>query len=239
MWTAQTALHGLWYAVPLATILGFHELGHLLACWSYRLPTTGPYFLPSPFALIGTSGAFIRVHALYPSRTALMHVGLAGPLFGMLPLVPSLVVGLWLSEGAPEVVPNVVRFGEPWLMGEWQRFLLGPGAHFLHPLAVSAWIGLLFTMLNLIPFRQFDGGHIVRGAFGERVALWLSILTFLGASLLAFRSVTWAVVAIVMALDWHPLDKPIDNQIPHFRWLYVLVAVGLFALCWNQIDLRR
>lgn len=239
MWTWDTALHGLWYALPLATILLCHEAGHLLACRVYRLPTTGPYFLPSPFALVGTAGAFIRVHALYPTRKALIHVGLAGPLFGLLPLVPCLIAGVWLSQDAAPVVTNVVRFGEPWLLGEWEHFLLGPGPHYLHPLAIAAWIGLLFTMLNLIPFRQFDGGHIVRGAFGERVGLWCSVVTFVGAIFLAYHSVTWALIAVIMALDWHAIEKPIENETPNFRWAYVLVAAGLFALCWNQIDVRR
>ena len=41
----------------------------------------------------------------------------------------------------------------------------------LHPMAIAAWWGMLATALNLLPFGQLDGGHIVYALFGRRAAI--------------------------------------------------------------------
>ena len=56
-------LHGLWYSVSILAILGCHELGHYYACRYYGVDASLPYFLPVPFLLTGTLGAFIRIRA--------------------------------------------------------------------------------------------------------------------------------------------------------------------------------
>ncbi|MHA1376853.1 MAG: site-2 protease family protein [Candidatus Helarchaeota archaeon] len=38
---------------------------------------------------------------------------------------------------------------------------------FFHPLAFAAWVGLLLTALNMLPFGQLDGGHVSRAVFGD------------------------------------------------------------------------
>src|SRR6187402_3122766 len=38
----------------------------------------------------------------------------------------------------------------------------------LHPTAYAGWVGLLITMINLLPWGQLDGGHIAFALFGER-----------------------------------------------------------------------
>src|SRR5678815_2286800 len=189
LWTWSTAAGGLWYAGSLVGIMLTHELGHLAVCKRYRLPTSGPYFLPVGFPMIGTFGAFLRVHQPYPSRAVLLRVGLAGPLAGFLLILPLLYLGLSWSHGTEaRGWPAVVRFGTPWIMSLMGNRLIGPAPWILHPMATAAWVGLLFTMLNLIPFRQFDGGHIVRGAFGPKVGLFCSVTSFLTAIYLATRS---------------------------------------------------
>lgn len=241
LWTWPTVAGGLWYAGSVFGIMAVHELGHVFACWRHAIHFSGPYLLPIGFPVIGTFGAFIRVHSYYPDRTALMHVGLSGPLFGFVATLPALVVGLaWSQVDTVKMGVPMVRFGKPWLLEHVATWQLGPHPSLtLHPLATGAWVGLLFTLLNLVPYRQFDGGHIVRAAFGPRVGFWCSVGAFIGAGFLARHSLTWFAFAVVMALSWQRIDEPLDKAQPSFRWLYVLVAAALFALCWNQIDIRR
>jgi membrane-associated protease RseP (regulator of RpoE activity) len=42
----------------------------------------------------------------------------------------------------------------------------------LHPMALAAWVGLLVTMINLMPIGQLDGGHVARAALGDKHETW-------------------------------------------------------------------
>ena len=75
-------LHGLWYSLSILAILGCHELGHYYACRYYRVDASRPYFLPMPFLLTGTLGAFIRIRSPIPGKRALFDIGIAGPIAG-------------------------------------------------------------------------------------------------------------------------------------------------------------
>ena len=58
---------------------------------------------------------------------------------------------------------------------------------FLHPMGFAAWWGMLATALNLMPFGQLDGGHIVYSLLGRRSSC-VSIATVGVAMLLTLRS---------------------------------------------------
>jgi len=38
----------------------------------------------------------------------------------------------------------------------------------VHPVVMGGWIGMFFTVLNLLPVGQLDGGHILRAVLGPR-----------------------------------------------------------------------
>jgi membrane-associated protease RseP (regulator of RpoE activity) len=162
-------------AIFSATLLGIlltHEMGHYVAARIHRVDVSLPYFIPVPFGL-GTFGAVIAMRERIRSPNALMDIGAAGPLAGLAVALPLLVVGLWLSPvetlppdyvGMTEgnsilyLAMKLVMFGEV-LPGNGRDVML-------HPVAWAAWVGLLVTMLNLIPVGQFDGGHVAFAFFG-------------------------------------------------------------------------
>ena len=95
-------LQGLWYSLPLLTILACHEFGHYFYCRKHNVDATLPYFLPAPFLLTGTFGAVIRIKERIPTKHALFDIGIAGPIAGFLALLPFLFWGLLRSQTASD-----------------------------------------------------------------------------------------------------------------------------------------
>ena len=170
---------GLPFSLTLLVILLCHEMGHyLMARCTISLDVSLPYFLPAPPIpfLIGTLGAFIRIRSPILNKPALLDVGAAGPLSGILVTLPLLVIGLQLSDiqvvsgNAGELAGIVL--GESILFKIMCWLTLGslPDNHhiIMHPMAFAGWIGLLVTNINLIPVGQLDGGHVSYALFGER-----------------------------------------------------------------------
>jgi Zn-dependent protease len=89
---------GLSFALSLLAILLAHEFGHYLAGRYHRTAVTLPYFLPLPFTLLGTLGAFIQLKEPPRNRRELLDIGIAGPLAGLIVAIPILLFGLSLSE---------------------------------------------------------------------------------------------------------------------------------------------
>lgn len=163
--TSAMIAGGLWYSVTILAILGCHEFGHYLACRYYDVDASLPFFLPVPFPLTGTLGAFIRIREPILSKRVLFDIGIAGPIAGFLVALPALVLGVALSHvvRVPTDVP-LYELGEPLLFKLVSGLLWGspPDGYSLnlHPVAFAAWFGLLATALNLFPIGQLDGGHI-------------------------------------------------------------------------------
>ena len=150
-----TLLLGLPFSLSLLAILLAHEFGHFLACRHYRMRATPPWFLPAPFPLTGTLGAFIRIQSPFRGLRALFDIGIAGPLAGFAVTLPVLAVGIRLSTLVPKgaLDGGGLSFGEPLLFRLAGMLLVGYApAHqdlLAHPMAMAAWIGLLATSLNL------------------------------------------------------------------------------------------
>ena len=166
------------FCLTLMAILGTHELGHYIASRVHGVAATWPYFIPAP-TLIGTFGAFIKIRSPIGNKNALFDIGAAGPLAGFVVAIPSIVVGLAMSDVTSGGV-GMLTLGSSLIFDALSRLVVGElpaGADIvMHPVAFAGWIGLLVTALNLLPVGQLDGGHIVYALAGERHRL-ISIVT--------------------------------------------------------------
>lgn len=159
------------FAVPLLAILLAHEFGHFIAARLHGVPASLPYFLPLPLlSPFGTMGAVIAMPQRIKSRNALLDIGAAGPLAGMVVAIPVLAYGLSLSPVLPASGEHYVQEGQGilyWLLKRWVLGPMPPGHDvLLHPTAFAGWAGFLVTMINLLPWGQLDGGHIAYALFG-------------------------------------------------------------------------
>ena len=166
------------FAATLMGILLCHELGHFVVARRRGVDVSPPYFIPlPPMVTLGTLGAVIRMRQPIDDRRALFDVGAAGPIAGLVVAIPLLVVGLSLSTVGP-AQPHSFQEGNSLLYAllkyaVFGRWLPGDGVDVqLHPMAFAAWVGLLVTMINLMPIGQLDGGHVARAALGQSHERW-------------------------------------------------------------------
>jgi membrane-associated protease RseP (regulator of RpoE activity) len=136
------------FSVPLMAILLAHEFGHFFAGRYHRVDVSPPYFIPVPFFLLGTLGAVIQIRERIRSRNALLDIGAAGPLAGMVVAVPVIIWGVATSpvEALPEA---------PYILEGRSIFYL----------ALLSW---LKGPIPEGPFGQLDGGHVAYALLGRR-----------------------------------------------------------------------
>jgi membrane-associated protease RseP (regulator of RpoE activity) len=169
---------GPYFAATLMGILLCHELGHYVIGRRRGVEVSLPYFIPVPpqFTL-GTLGAVIRMRRPISDRNALFDVGAAGPIAGLVVAIPLLVIGLSLSPLGPTKPDDMIE-GNSILYALLKYAVLGrwlpsDGVDVqLHPMAFAGWVGLLITMINLMPIGQLDGGHVARAALGQSHEKW-------------------------------------------------------------------
>ncbi len=236
---------GAWYSLTIIAILGFHEMGHYLACRYYRVEASLPLFLPAPIVLTGTFGAVIRIRGPIPAKRMLFDIGAAGPIAGFVVAVPALVVGLWMSRVVPlpEEGFDGIMLGEP-LLFQFVAWLIWGGTPDgytinLHPVGLAAWFGLLVTAINLFPIAQLDGGHISYAALGRRstmVTLVSTVCIVALAMVVSLSWLFWAVMMIIMLFIFGPRHPPtMDDHLPldrTRRWIAVGTMV-IFVLCFT------
>jgi membrane-associated protease RseP (regulator of RpoE activity) len=166
------------FAATLMGILLTHEMGHYVAARLHHIDASLPYFIPVPFIGMGTLGAVIRMKAPIQRRDALIDVGAAGPLAGLVVAIPLLCWGLAVSPvktlaidpNAPALIEgNSILYILLKLLIKGQ-YLPGAGGVDVHlgPMAMAAWVGILVTFINLMPIGQLDGGHVAFAFFGDR-----------------------------------------------------------------------
>jgi membrane-associated protease RseP (regulator of RpoE activity) len=214
------------FAVPLLSILVVHELGHYVAARLHGVPASLPYFIPAPFiSFFGTMGAVISMPRRIRSRNALLDIGAAGPLAGMLVALPVLAVGIATSKVEPLNGPYIQE-GQSLLYLAMKRLILGPipdGYDMtMSPMAFAGWAGLLVTALNLLPVGQLDGGHIAYALFGrsqDKYAGWLHLGLL---AVVAFNVVRFVVPALRGGGD---LGQAIGNSVFWLVWFGLLFGM--------------
>jgi membrane-associated protease RseP (regulator of RpoE activity) len=222
-------------ALPLLGILIVHELGHLVAARLHRVPASLPYFLPLPMlSPFGTAGAIIGMSSRIRSRSALLDIGAAGPIAGLVVTIPVLAWGLAHSSVMPIPASGSSVEGQSILYWLVKRLVLGPIPEgydvFLHPTALAGWGGLLITMLNLLPIGQLDGGHIAYALFGpaqDKISFWLrrSILLLFVYNMLRLG------IPVVLGRSDMPYWMVFMNSV---SWLLLYGLLGLMSSLGGQ-----
>ena len=235
------------FCLSIMTILGVHELGHYFAARYHNVPVTLPYFIPMPFSIIGTMGAFIRLKAPVKNKRVLLDVGAAGPLAGFIVAVPIFLFGLYTSElGAlPDYAFQYEGNSLMYILAKFivfQRYLPADGMDvYLNQVAWAAWVGLLVTGLNLIPVGQLDGGHVSYALFGEKarrffwpVIAGLVLLVVLGNT---FMWIVWIMLLLAFGRMYaEPLDDvtPLDTK----RKVIAILTLAIFVLVFVPLPFR-
>lgn len=221
------------FAIALLTIIGTHELAHFFAARKHGVDATLPYFIPAP-TLIGTFGAVINIKSAIPTRKALFDLGYSGPLAGFLVAIPVLLIGLKFSTVA--ATPDVSMAFIPPLIMQFFAYLVAPAASngqviLMHPVAFAGWVGILVTMLNLMPVAFLDGGHISRSLFGGSVHKFVSIIGIMVTIILGWYLMAALMVFIFLMGKGHP--GALDNVAPmdRNRNIIAVVILIIFILC--------
>ena len=238
---------GALFSAGLLSILTAHEFGHYFAARRYQVPVTLPYFIPFPFSLFGTLGAFIRMSPRIPHRRALFDIAAAGPLAGLVIAIPLSYVGIHLSAIIrKDALPgNVITLGEPLLfqgLGWLAHGSLGKDVDLLlHPLAFAGWAGMFVTALNLLPIGQLDGGHISHSLFGSR-SRQVALGMFGGLAIYSVveRNVTWLPLLMLLLLIGIRHPRSMDDEFPLGRGRTILgVLMGIiFVVCFSLVPIR-
>lgn len=221
----------------LMAILGSHEMGHKLLADKHDVEATYPYFIPG-LPPIGTFGAVIRQKSLPPNKDALFDVGFAGPVAGFIVTIFVTLIGVLLSVRVAELPLGATPWPYPkpilfeWLFDFAVTFFPPSGIGdwiVVHPVVFAGWVGMLVTMLNLVPAGMLDGGHAMRSLFGEQTCRILSIL----ATMLLFLSGYYLMAMFTFFLSMQRHPGPLDDvsKLAISRKLAFPALVSIFVLC--------
>lgn len=265
---------GLTYAILTMTFLLAHEYGHYVAAYRHGLRTSLPFVIPVPPTLMpfGTFGAVIRTKSPMMTKNQLFDVGVAGPLAGFVVCLSILAVGFATLPGPdylyaihPELLvsgqtASGLTFGDSILFDAMRQLatVFGGSSVFVppmneiyhYPFLCVGWFGLFVTSMNLLPFGQLDGGHVLYALIGKRQhlvgrILWWTLFTL---------SILWLVGLVhemFSAPDFNPasysswvlwlrssVDSAIGSFVDSFPWLFALGEVWSFWLILIRFVIR-
>lgn len=244
--TAENLLWGgLTFALPLMTILGVHELSHFYMAKRHNVAASLPFFIPS-IPPLGTMGAFISLRDPIPNRKALIDIGIAGPIGGLLVTIPIAILGLVLTaNGTPTngAIPEegAVEVFYQLFYSALMLFVPVPENVSLHPVAFAAWVGFLVTAINLLPAGQLDGGHVARGFLGEN-AKYLSYATMAGLFLIGLTLYSgWLIFGLLVFILGLKHPQPLNDisKIDVKRKVLGAAAIGLLLITFVPVPIAN
>ncbi len=249
------------FTAAVLGVLMVHELGHYAMGRYHGVNVSLPYVIPFIFPF-GTLGAVIKMRGQMPSRKALFDIGVAGPIAGLVATV--IVTAIGLSLGPVEIPAHIVEeseagqsivFNNPplldliaWAIGAQATY--GDPALNPHPVIIGGWVGMFFTLLNLLPVGQLDGGHMVRAMVGKRqetiAAVVPAALFGIAGYLYYVRELSlnesvglwafWGVFAMLIAFNG-PANPVDESSIGWPRILVGLLTFGLGMLCFMLVPI--
>jgi membrane-associated protease RseP (regulator of RpoE activity) len=214
-------------------------MGHYYASKKHRVDASLPYFipLPPPF-ILGTFGALISTHEPIPDRKSLLDIGVSGPLCGFLVAIPVTLLGFFLMQQNPILLPSTganMTLLPPLLLQWIGSFFTVPETAIIHPTLFAGWVGIFLTAVNLLPAGQLDGGHVARALLKEKhkYVSWIVIFVLAG---LSFFYTGWLIFAILILLfigtqHQPPLNEitPLDSKRKFLGVLILIVFILSFA----------
>jgi Zn-dependent protease len=235
----------LFFAFPLMTILGIHELGHYMMARRHGVAASLPFFIPMPVPPLGTFGAFISMREPIPNKKALLDIGVAGPLCGFAVAVPVIILGFKLTQVFAMPVPpdatGLVYLGRS-VFFDALAMAFPTGNYMMHPTALAGWVGLLVTFLNLLPAGQLDGGHVARAMFGDKAKYfsYASIILMLALSFY-FQYFGWILFIFILVFLGIGHPPPLNDITPldGKRWVTGVVVFTLLAGCFTPVPMYQ
>ena len=242
----QLAAGGLWFSVPFLGFLTAHEFGHYGMARLHGLRPSLPYYLPAPIPLTGSLGAVIVFRGHFPNRRVLFDFAAGGPIAGFVVAVIASAVGLGWSPVVVSQTTSGIPLGDPIVFHWLSDLVIGPLPEgrdvSLHPTALAGWLGLLFTMMNLVPISQLDGGHIAYAVL-RRHSRWVTLaglaaVTWAVIGLGAYTWTLWLLILLVMMrmVGWeHPPASDDDLALDPGRLVAAAIVVAIMVLCFMPV----
>ena len=232
----------LWYSLGIIAILLTHEMGHYLMAKKHGVPATLPYFIPLPLPPFGTMGAVIKMEGRIPDRRALFDVGVAGPLAGLIMIIPAILIGLRFSRvvALSSLGAGTLSLGDSLLFSLLARISVGalpPGQDVvLHPLAFAGWVGLLVTAMNLLPIGQLDGGHMMYALFWKKSRMVSNFFYGVFLFICLFYYVGWLLLVVVLTIiRRHPPTLDDDLPLDRKRQIIGVLTLILFVTAFTPV----
>ena len=234
-------LEGIEFSIAILAIVGTHETAHFIAARKHSVKATLPYFIPAP-TWIGTFGAVINVKSAIPDKNALFDLGVSGPIAGFIVTIPVLIIGVLMAHIAPmqgvdiQIIPSPLMY----IITQFVSPVVPSGYGMIfNPLLLAGWVGIIITMLNLMPVAFLDGGHISRSLFSEKMHQYLSIAGMIITLLLGWIPMTILMAVILFMSKRHPGALDNVSELSRNRKILSVMMVVILILCLSPIPITQ